>query len=29
MKSQKVTLQKSQKMFAENVHERPPIQNIQ
>ena len=29
MKSQKVTLQKSQKLLAENLHERPPIQNIQ
>ena len=29
MKSQKVTFQKSQKLLAENLHERPPIQNIQ
>ena len=29
MKSQKVTFQKSQKMLAENRHERPAIQNIQ
>ena len=29
MKSQKVTFQKSQKQFAENLRERPPIQNIQ
>ena len=29
MKSQKVTFQKSQKLFAENFHDRPPIQNIQ
>ena len=29
MKSQKVTLKKSQKLLAENLHERPPIQNIQ
>ena len=29
MKSQKVTFQKSQKMLAQNIHERPPIQNIQ
>ena len=29
MKSQKVTFQKSQKMFAENLHERQPIQNTQ
>ena len=29
MKLQKVTFQKSQKMFAENLDERPPIQNIQ
>ena len=28
MKSQKVTFQKSQKLLAENLHERPPIQNI-
>ena len=27
--TQKVTFQKSQKQFAENLHERPPIQNIQ
>ena len=25
MKSQKVTFQKSQKLLAENLHERPPI----
>ena len=29
MKSQKVTFQKSQKLLAENLLERPPIQNIQ
>ena len=29
MKSQKVTFQKSQKLLAEILHERPPIQNIQ
>ena len=29
MKLQNVTFQKSQKPFAENLHERPPIQNIQ
>ena len=29
MKSHKVTFQKSQKMLAENLHERPPIQSIQ
>ena len=29
MKSQNVTFQKSQKLLAENLHERPPIQNIQ
>ena len=29
MKSQKVTFQTSQKLLAENLHERPPIQNIQ
>ena len=29
MKSYKVTFQKSQKMLAENLHERLPIQNIQ
>ena len=29
MKLQKVTFQKSQKLLAENLHERPPIQNIQ
>ena len=29
MKSQKVTFQKSQKMLTENLHERPPTQNIQ
>ena len=29
MKSQKVTFQKSQKQFTENLHERSPIQNIQ
>ena len=29
MKSQKGTFQKSQKLLAENLHERPPIQNIQ
>ena len=29
MKSQKVTFQKSQKLLAENLHEIPPIQNIQ
>ena len=29
MKSQKVTFQKSQKLLAENLHERSPIQNIQ
>ena len=29
MKSQKVTFQKWQKLFAENLHEKPPIQNIQ
>ena len=29
MKWQKVTFQKSQKLLAENLHERPRIQNIQ
>ena len=29
MKSQRVTFQKSQKLLAENLHERAPIQNIQ
>ena len=29
MKLQKVTFQKSQKLLAENLHERPHIQNIQ
>ena len=29
MKSQKVTFQKSQKLLAENLHERLPMQNIQ
>ena len=29
MKSQKVTLKKSQKMLAENLRERSPIQNVQ
>ena len=29
MKSQKVHFQKSQKLLAKNLHERPPIQNIQ
>ena len=29
MKSQKVTSQKSQKLLAENLRERPSIQNIQ
>ena len=29
MKSQKVTFQKSQKLLAGNLHERPLIQNIQ
>ena len=29
MKSQKVTFQKSQKLLAENLHERRSIQNIQ
>ena len=29
MKSQKVTFQKSQKLLAENLHERPHVQNIQ
>ena len=29
MKLQKVTFQKSQKLLAENLHGRPPIQNIQ
>ena len=29
MKSQKVNFQKSQKLFAENLYERSPIQNIQ
>ena len=29
MKSQKVTFHKSQKLLAENLHDRPPIQNIQ
>ena len=29
MKLQKVTFQKSQKLLAENLQERPPIQNIQ
>ena len=28
MKSQKVTLKKSQKLLTENLRERPPIQNI-
>ena len=28
MKSRKVTFQKSQKLLTENLHERPPIQNI-
>ena len=28
MKLHKVTFQKSQKMLSENLHERPPIQNI-
>ena len=28
MKSQKVTFQKSQKLLAENLHERPPILSI-
>ena len=28
MKSQKVTFKKSQKLLAENLHERPSIQNI-
>ena len=28
MKLQKVTFQKLQKLLAENLHERPPIQNI-
>ena len=29
MKSQKVTLKKLQKLLAENLRERPSIQNIQ
>ena len=29
LKLQKVTFQKSQNLLAENLHERPPIQNIQ
>ena len=29
MKLQIVTFKTSQKMLAENLHERPPIQNIQ
>ena len=29
VKSQKVIFQKSQKLLTENIHERPPIQNIQ
>ena len=29
VKVQKVLFQKSQKLLAENLHERPPIQNIQ
>ena len=29
MKSQKVTLKKSQKLLAENLRERPSIQNVQ
>ena len=29
MKSQKVSFKKSQKLQTENLHERPPIQNIQ
>ena len=29
MKLQKVTFQKSQKLLAENLHERTSIQNIQ
>ena len=29
MKLQKVTFQKSQKLLVQNLHERPPIQNIQ
>ena len=29
MKSQKGTLKKSQQMLAENLHEMPPIENIQ
>ena len=29
MELQKVTFQISQKMLPENLHERPPIQNIQ
>ena len=29
MKSQNITFQKSQKLLAENLNERPPIQNIQ
>ena len=29
MKSQKVIFQKSQTLLTENLHERPPIQNIQ
>ena len=28
MKSQKVIFQKSQKLLAENLRERPPIQNM-
>ena len=29
MKLQKVTFPKSQKLLADNIRERPPIQNIQ
>ena len=29
VKSQQVIFQKSQKLLAENLHKRPPIQNIQ
>ena len=29
MKSQKVFFQKSQELLTENLHKRPPIQNIQ
>ena len=29
MKLQNVTFQKSQKLLAENLHEKPAIQNIQ